>query len=175
MATTVAPVSFAEFEALPDHPGKLELIFGEVSALPPAKLPHARVAHRIQSQLNRMAPHGGAVEFAYVEIGYKVKADPDSWLVPDVSVPHPGQPSSDYFEGAPMLAVEVVSESNSAEQLDRKIAIYLGSGAREVWVVYPATRSLWQYRKDGTAQRQTGPFDTAIFAGQQFPLNAIWE
>lgn len=172
MATTVAPVSFAEFEALPDHPGKLELILGEVSAMPPAFLAHVLIAHRILRELNGLSPRGGAELFGFLECGYKIG---ENWLIPDVSVPHPDQESAKYFEGAPMLAVEVVSESNSAEQLDRKIAIYLGSGAREVWVVYPATRSLWQYRKDGTAQRQTGPFDTAIFAGQQFPWNAIWE
>ena len=63
--------------------------------------------------------------------------NPDSWLIPDVSVTHPSQPGDDYYEGAPLLAIEVVSPCNTAEQIHGKIEIYLANGAREVWVVYP--------------------------------------
>ncbi|HXB75375.1 MAG TPA: Uma2 family endonuclease [Candidatus Acidoferrales bacterium] len=57
------------------------------------------------------------------------------------------QPGSESFEGAPALAVEVVSESNTAEAMNRKVKTYLANGGIEVWVVYPNTRCVWVFRK----------------------------
>ena len=53
---------------------------------------------------------------------------------------------SDDLIGAPVLAIEVVSTSNTAEELDRKVKAYLANGAVEAWVVYPKTRSVWVFR-----------------------------
>ena len=44
-------MSFAEFELLPDQPGKRELLEGELIELPPAKLRHHRISHRIYDSL----------------------------------------------------------------------------------------------------------------------------
>ena len=41
------------------------------------------------------------------------------------------------LEGAPALAIEVASESNTAAQLDLKMELYFAHGAEEVWIVYP--------------------------------------
>ena len=49
----------------------------------------------------------------FSETGYRFGQD---WLVPDVSITHAGQTESKYLEGAPALAVEVISESNTAEE-----------------------------------------------------------
>ena len=39
-------LSFEEFEQLPDEPGKLEFLDGELIQLPPAKFNHMEIAHR---------------------------------------------------------------------------------------------------------------------------------
>jgi Uma2 family endonuclease len=75
-----------------------------------------------------------------LEFGYKLSRR--SWLQPDVSIEHPGQKRSEYLEGAPLLAVEIISESNRADQMHRKVKSYLATGSHEVWVVYPDTRSV---------------------------------
>ncbi|MBS1872708.1 MAG: Uma2 family endonuclease [Acidobacteria bacterium] len=176
MATAVAPVTFTEFAALPERPGKQELILGEVIAVPPAKLFHMDLVHRIHESLRLLlSASDRRPADAYIETGYQIGSDPGSWLVPDASVRYPDHRRGDYLEGAPMLAVEVVSESNTAEQLDRKIALYLEHGAQEVWAVYASTRSLWQYRDDATARRHTAAFESALFPGRPFPLESIWE
>jgi len=41
--------------------------------------------------------------------------------------------SQKYFEGAPAIAIEVISPSNTARQIDAKTALYFECGAREVW------------------------------------------
>ena len=50
---------------------------------------------------------------------------------------------------APDLAVEVVSPSDSASDLDRKVHQYLAAGTPLVWVVYPVTKNIMVYRKSG--------------------------
>ena len=63
--------------------------------------------------------------------------------MPDVSVSWPDQPvADDWFQGSPMVAIEIVSRGNTAEELELKTARYLEGGAAEVWIVYPRTGRL---------------------------------
>lgn len=55
-------------------------------------------------------------------------------------------PLDEYVEGAPELAVEIVSPSDSAEDLDQKVMQYLAAGSLSVWVVYPRTRKIHIHR-----------------------------
>jgi Uma2 family endonuclease len=45
-------------------------------------------------------------------------------------------------EGCPDLAVEVVSASDIAQDVERKVSDYLSCGASEVWVVWPRDRQI---------------------------------
>jgi hypothetical protein len=44
-----------------------------------------------------------------------------------------------FYLGAPLIAFEVVSESETAAYLDEKVSECLAHGAAEVWLIYPAT------------------------------------
>jgi len=71
------------------------------------------------------------------------------WLIPDVSVSWPDQPTErGWHKGSPMLAIEIASRGNTAEELESKTAIYLEQGAAEVWVLYPKTQTIVVSRKD---------------------------
>src|SRR5450432_1848721 len=151
MGTTTL-LSFEEFEQLPSEPGKTELLDGELIQLPPAKKKHMKIAKRLSRRLEDLLENAKAAEGideVNVEMGYRFGAR--SWLQPDASVEHAGQAGDDYFEGAPLLAIEVISESNTADQMDRKIKTYLSNGGHEVWVVYPKTKCVWVFR-EGHAQ-----------------------
>jgi Uma2 family endonuclease len=68
--------------------------------------------------------------------------------LPDVSfvsvddVPGGAVPDEPIPELPPTLAVEVVSESNTADEMRLKTREYFESGARLVWLVYPKTRTV---------------------------------
>ena len=96
----------------------------------------------------------------FVEMGYLILPH---WLIPDVSVTHAGQAGKKYLEGAPALAVEIISESNTAKQMHNKVVAYLESGAREVWVVYPNSRSVIVHRGK-TATEVSGILTTDLAA-----------
>ena len=46
----------------------------------------------------------------------------------------------------PDLAVEVISPSNSADEVVKKVGEYVRAGVRLVWVVYPVERLVYVYR-----------------------------
>jgi Uma2 family endonuclease len=56
---------------------------------------------------------------------------------------------------APDLAVEVISPNDIAEDIEQRIADFLSVGTRLFWIIYPATRSVWVLRKDGSGARLT--------------------
>lgn len=128
-----AALTFEEFEQLPDEPGKQELLNGELIALPPANDRHMRIAQRLLLYL--LARLDGGPLAARMETGYRLGGA--TWVVPDVSVPHPGQSTAQYLEGAPLLAVEIISPANRALNVERKLRLYFEHGAMEVWVIYP--------------------------------------
>jgi Uma2 family endonuclease len=166
MGTTTSLLTFEEFERLPGEPGKLEFLDGELFQLPPAILKHMEIAKRLFMILTQTP----LAAQTYFETGYKMGRT--AWLQPDVSIAHPGQPSGKYFEGAPLLAVEVISESNTAEFMDREVKRYLANGGVEVWVVYPKTQCVWVFR-DGRAQEFRDTLKSEIIPGLEIDLTEL--
>jgi Uma2 family endonuclease len=138
-------LSEEEFLALPEFMGKQELLDGELVELPPAKLFHGKLA-ALMFELLRTVVGPSRV---FIEVGYRL--GPRRWLIPDVSVTWPDQQiEDDWPQGSPMLAVEIASRGNTAEQMEKKRLLYLECGAAEVWEIYPKTRTMLVSRKDGT-------------------------
>jgi Uma2 family endonuclease len=54
---------------------------------------------------------------------------------------------------APDFAAEVLSESNTREEIAQKIREYFQSGTRLVWVIDPTTRSVAVYEVAGEPER----------------------
>ena len=59
------------------------------------------------------------------------------------------QPEDSYLQGAPDLAVEVVSPSNTDLEMQQRAGEYLGAGARLVWIVNPIKQTIDVYRPGG--------------------------
>ena len=145
MATSTTLLSFAEFQGLPDNGTLYELSEGELVEMPPPKYLHSHVAHRFFEVLAEVVREQGNGKL-FIEAGYRLSMDPPTVRQPDVSfvsldrLPHP--PTEDWIPGAPELAIEVVSPSDAAEDLNRKINQYLAAGAVKVWAAYPRTRQV---------------------------------
>jgi Uma2 family endonuclease len=168
--TTTGLITFEEFETLPETPGKQELLDGEVIELPPAKKKHNEWAESLFVMLRGVVD--ASLGKPHIVMGYRVTRHPDSWLIPDVSIAHPDQAGEEYLEGAPLLAVEIVLPSNSAEQMERKRKLYLENGGVEVWVVYPKTKSVWVFRA-GHAQEFTGELRSEIVPGLPIDIGQL--
>src|ERR1700688_4142117 len=120
-----------EFLSLPEFPGKQELLDGELIELSPAKHSHSELVKRLVELLHSALP----MSRVWTETAYRLRRG--RWLVPDASVSWPDQRvEDDWFQGSPMLAVEVASRSNSPDQLEQKVVAYLDHGVGEVWIIY---------------------------------------
>ena len=53
---------------------------------------------------------------------------------------------SGYLDGAPDLAVEVLSPGNTVEEIDDKLTEYFENGSRLVWVIHPTQHYVLVYR-----------------------------
>lgn len=77
----------------------------------------------------------------------------------------------------PDLAVEVVSESNSATEVMTKLEEYFRAGVGRVWVVFPDQRKLYDYESP-TSVRVLTPADTldggALLPGFRLPLDRLF-
>ncbi len=60
-----------------------------------------------------------------------------------------------FLEGAPDLAVEILSPSNTVEEIHNKLVEYFENGARLVWVIHPKEQYVLVYRSAQSPDRQS--------------------
>ncbi|HEY9852516.1 MAG TPA: Uma2 family endonuclease [Leptolyngbyaceae cyanobacterium] len=58
-----------------------------------------------------------------------------------------------FLEGAPDLAVEILSPSNTVEEIHNKLVEYFENGARLVWVIHPKENYVLVYRSAQSPDR----------------------
>ena len=154
-AVTTGRMTVAEFEQwqLPlDDASRYDLWDGEVIEMAPAGADHGAIAAKLAWRLgNHVYPHDLGRTYA-AETGFVLDEVRQRVLGPDVAfvrqerMTQPPQPG--FFRGAPDLAVEVRSPSNSAREMATKARGYLAAGTRLVWVVDPDRRTVTVYRPD---------------------------
>lgn len=144
MATT-ALLTADDLLELPDDGLPHELVKGELRTMTPAGLPHGTICGLISTRigLHVLSHRLGVV--ATEATGFKLARDPDTLRCPDVSfisnarVP-PDDASRRFMDGAPDLAIEVLSPDDTVFEIEEKVEEYLAAGARAVWVVNPKLR-----------------------------------
>src|SRR5215472_6171607 len=118
-------LSLEEFAHLPDNGMRHELNKGALVAMPPASYGHIRIAKKIAKALEQHVESTGRWE-VFIEAGFRLSsADPATFRWPDVSVVSRDRLQNvrddELLQGAPELAVEIVSPGNSAADLEEKV------------------------------------------------------
>jgi Uma2 family endonuclease len=85
------------------------------------------------------------------DVFFKFRNDPDTDVGIDIAVASPEQaaavtPYSKYIDGEPILAVEVLSPSDTTKKVRSKTGTYLSHATPLVWVVDPFDRAVTVYR-----------------------------
>lgn len=180
MVAVRSGLSKAEFAAI-DTPGRHDLIDGELWSMPPTKIPHGRYAARILGVLiNYAAEHKSGEVFAG-ELGYELDPHGRTILCPDASFVRqqriPGPEKTDFFPGAPDLAVEVISDSERPREIQAKVARYLLAGTAAVWCIYPDQRQVVVYT-DSEPPRILGEGETleggSLLPGFALPVKTLF-
>lgn len=165
-------ISAAEFDRLePPDELRYELDEGElIEMVRPRYDPHNRIVRAIDRAL-----------LAYLDknpIGEVLTSDnlfvlgPNTKRIPDLSFltterVRQIQPDTD-IEGAPDLAIEVLSPSDTATAMRRKVKQYFAAGSRAVWLVYPESREI-EIRESATGPSRVLGEDETLDAPELLP------
>jgi len=144
-------LTIEKFDQLPIREGILyELNEGEVVTMTEPMPRHNWVRDNVAAALRDFA-HPRHLGRVLLETGYQLT--PETVRIPDVSfVSADRMREIDLdrrIQGAPALAIEVVSPTDLAEGLTQKVKQYLAAGAKAVWVFYPKTRDVQVFCADG--------------------------
>jgi Uma2 family endonuclease len=179
MAATTA-MTGAQFDALPyEEVRRWELINGELIAMPGATPRHQYLVSRVLIALwffIETAKNGALalpdVEFALTDLDrvrpdvcvlLKEKAD----RLDRDKIPIPG---------APDIAIEVISPSESASESHEKVRVYLRNGTAEVWQVYPKSRTVQIHRREISHSFEADQhIATDLLPGFDLPLTSLFK
>ena len=120
---------------LQDLPFKMELNHWGQLIMSPAKNIHSVLQGRIQVELfKRLGDHGVIIPECAIQTSDNVKVADVAWISPERyhRVKH-----EIAYSTAPELCIEVISASNSKEEMSEKKALYFEAGAVEVWLCSP--------------------------------------
>ncbi len=144
--THISAEKFAEMPN-PIDGSRQELVRGEIEDMPPVKGRHGIVQLEIGSIL-RAYVKPRQLGWLAVESGTILERNPDTVRGPDVAfysmARQPEMPEG-YFEIPPDLAVEVLSPDDRRKNVREKIAQYVASGVKLVWLVDPEAQTVMVY------------------------------
>ena len=169
--------------ALPERPGcRYELHAGKIVIMSPAGADHNEIEMRLFVALYTFAKEHRLGKVYGPDIGFRLS--PLICYSPDVAfvakarlralLPDPKK----FLQGAPDLAVKVLSPNYSLRQTVRKIADYFQHGTTAAWLVIP---NRWQVRVyssaheyialEGDEAKLTGG---ALLPGFEYPLSQLF-
>lgn len=140
--------------------GPCELVQGELVMMSPAGFEHGVITQRIAAFLHAYVSARRLGVVTAAETGFLLARSPDTVRAPDVAFVAesrlPRGSAAGFFDGAPDLAIEVLSPSDTRDQAARarataKIADWLAAGCLEVWCVDPASRTATVHTASGVA------------------------
>ena len=151
MSTTAAPITAEELLRLPRGQFRYELVNGELKQISPTGHEHGRITMRLAVPLAQHIKANRLGEVYAAETGFKLTSNPDTVRAPDIAficrqrIDEAGY-TTGYWQGAPDLAVEVLSPTDNRPQARMKVSDWLTAGASQVWVVSPKLRTISIYR-----------------------------
>jgi Uma2 family endonuclease len=128
-----------------DVAARIELTeWGEILMSPVGKT-HGLTAMRLAEALRR-ALGGHTMAEVGVATSIGVRAPDVAWCSDAYLAAHPEEMP---LSAAPEICIEIVSVHNAMPKLREKAMAYVLAGAREAWLVYPESRQVEMYGREG--------------------------
>ncbi len=137
-----------------------EIINGQVVQKSASGILHQLVSQNIYHSIDLYLSQLDLGVIFYTGLTYLMFSDSKGLknsFVPDISFIRlenilPMTHNSKPYPGIPDLAVEVISPGEDADDIQTKLRTYLDKGTEQVWLVYPTTKELHQYRRDNNPE-----------------------
>jgi Uma2 family endonuclease len=152
--TTPAAITEEDLLRLDADDRRYEVVEGVLEEMAPVGLEHNWIGINIIMHLRNYVMERKLGLIFSDGLLHVLERRPDGGIlkarVPDVSFIRRGRIPPDYdfkrpFEGAPDLAIEIVSPNEGADVLEAKRQDYFAYGTEQVWVVYPSQRVMYQH------------------------------
>lgn len=143
---------------MPPSEGKFELIDGELTRMSPTGDGHGSVASEFSGFLAPFVRENRLGRSYAAETGFIISTDPDTVLAPDAAfvkadrLAGRSRNAVGFIRGAPDLAVEVISPSDTVVAVEEKVARYLEAGTSVVIVLNPARQTATVYRAPNSVE-----------------------
>jgi len=158
MEPTTEQWTEAQIMRLPDVPGKYELVEGELVVVA-AGYEHEKVIYRLTKNIGNFVDDHNLGEVFGSNLGYWMLngnfRSPDVSFVAKDRLAGMIRDRKGFLHGAPDLAIEVLSPSNTVSAMETKVAEYFKNGSRLVWLVVPDDRCVTVLRSDGSERTVT--------------------
>jgi len=172
-----------EFLASSVPEGKAELVRGELRVTPPPGAPHGTAAINLVVMLANYVRAQGLGRVFGDSFGYELIRLPRTVRVPDGSFVRaerlpPEGIGPGLLKFAPDLAIEVLSPSETASELEEKLDDYLFSGTQLIWVADPIRRTVMIVAADAPVRwlREADTLDGGtVVPGFTCPVSDIFE
>lgn len=86
----------------------------------------------------------------------RVQVRATRFRIPDISVVAGGSPGTQILVQPPLICIEILSPSDSMDQMQDRIDDYLTFGVPYVWVLNPRTRKAFVYTAEGMREAKDG-------------------
>jgi Uma2 family endonuclease len=181
-ATTLAQPSLVS--AVLDDEAHYEVVNGQRLETPRMGSYESVLANDLAAYIIEHFGRVGRLGWVEIEVLFRIDVSTDLQRRPDLAFvsyerwPRRKRPTpKDAWNVVPDLAVEVVSENNTANQIQEKIQAYFRCGVRLVWVVYPIQQLVYVYRSltQITVVQRADRLDGGdVLAGFSLPLDDLF-
>jgi Uma2 family endonuclease len=151
MATTEKLMTAEEFEQLPDDGKLYELIDGQLREIPQLTMWQGEVEVNLAMRLHTQARGRTLGRVSIGKVAFIVRRNPDRVRAADIAfIRQERVPSLEarqhIMEVIPDLVVEILSKSDTIEEISDKIDDWLHVGVQMLWVVDPFQRTVTIYQ-----------------------------
>lgn len=168
-------ISVEEFDRLEEDEFRYELDEGELITMTRPRLRHARIegnlyfALRSYLEQNRIGVVLGA-DILYV-------LGPATKRAPDVSVIFRTVDPDQEIQGAPDIAAEIFSPSNTRRAMQRKFGQFFATGCKLAWIIDPKIRTveIWESATEPSrVLHESDSLDTPPLPGFSLPIAKLF-
>lgn len=172
MASVLQNLTWDDIKNLPETGGRTEIVDGELVMSPTPNFRHQKIAGRLGLRIAPFVETQALGEFGllplHVILAPHVHYEPDLWFVRADRV---ALIEANYINGAPDLAIEILSPGNREHDLVVKLRDYERYGVGEYWIVDPDSETILVYRRDDDASEVFLPPQTvSVGASVESPL-----
>jgi Uma2 family endonuclease len=173
--STKTLISVEDFDRLEEEEFRYELDEGELITMTRPSIDHGRIERRLLMILQTYMDERGTGEAFGANILFVLGTN--TKRAPDVSVVLRDVGSVREIQGAPDIAAEILSPSNSKREMKRKLSQFFATGCQLAWIIDPKTRSIevWESAAGPSrVLRNSDSLETPLLPGFACPVAKLF-